>query len=323
LPNRIIKESICVSDDINNLSWFAEVLFYRLMVNCDDYGLFDGRPAIVKNKLFPLKENLTISTVSKAITELATSGLVMPYTVCGRPYLALPAWTKHQQIRAARPRYPLPEEAENEQKTVLETTCKQMISDDINGLQPIANAAYNPNPNPNPNTNKCTSTAGARTRTRARTVPVPIPKNVEEVAEYCKANSLDIDCQRFFDTYERQYWRLNGPNGSPIHDWRAIAKLWAQEKIDRSNNAGDSEASFDTDEFFARALAGSYARMYLQENPSLTEHDAFVMALQNMSDVPQSVLDKYCQPQGEKKSNMNDARNSVLDAIDSYTEVPS
>ena len=59
MPNRIIKESICTSDSIDSLSWFEEVLFYRLIVNCDDYGRFDGRPSIIKSRLFPLKENLT------------------------------------------------------------------------------------------------------------------------------------------------------------------------------------------------------------------------------------------------------------------------
>ena len=36
MPNRIIRESICTSDSIDKLSWFEEVLFYRLIVNCDD-----------------------------------------------------------------------------------------------------------------------------------------------------------------------------------------------------------------------------------------------------------------------------------------------
>ena len=54
MPNRILKESICSSDSINELSWFEECLFYRLIVNCDDYGRFDGRTAIIKNRLFPL-----------------------------------------------------------------------------------------------------------------------------------------------------------------------------------------------------------------------------------------------------------------------------
>ena len=32
MPNRIIKESICRSEEIDSLSWFEEVLFYRLIV---------------------------------------------------------------------------------------------------------------------------------------------------------------------------------------------------------------------------------------------------------------------------------------------------
>ena len=55
MPNRIIKESICTSDSIDALSLEAERLFYRLIVNCDDYGTFDARTAIIKSKCFPLR----------------------------------------------------------------------------------------------------------------------------------------------------------------------------------------------------------------------------------------------------------------------------
>ena len=80
MPNRIIKESICTSDTIDGLSWFEEVLFYRLIVSCDDFGRFDGRPIIIKNKLFPLKENITVKSVSDAICKLSTVGLVILYS---------------------------------------------------------------------------------------------------------------------------------------------------------------------------------------------------------------------------------------------------
>ena len=49
MPNRILKESVCTSDSIDSLSWFEECLFYRLIVNCDDYGRFDGRVAVIKS----------------------------------------------------------------------------------------------------------------------------------------------------------------------------------------------------------------------------------------------------------------------------------
>ena len=109
MPNRLLKESICTSDSIDCLSWFEEVLFYRLIVNCDDYGRFDGRAAIIKNRLFPLKENLTAASVEKAISQLANAGLVTLYVFEGKPYLYLPTWAEHQNVRAKKSKYPSPE----------------------------------------------------------------------------------------------------------------------------------------------------------------------------------------------------------------------
>ncbi len=146
MPNRILKESICTSDSVDGLTWFEEVLFYRLIVNCDDYGRFDGRTAVIKNRLFPLKENLTLKNVSAAINNLARAGLVVLYVFEDKPYLYLPGWNEHQTVRAKRSKYPEPDEA-----------CKQMFSDDSNSNQINANVPViqsNPNPirNPNPNT---------------------------------------------------------------------------------------------------------------------------------------------------------------------------
>ena len=42
MPNRIIKESICTSCEIDSLTPEQEVFFYRLIVNCDDYGRMDA-----------------------------------------------------------------------------------------------------------------------------------------------------------------------------------------------------------------------------------------------------------------------------------------
>ena len=56
MPNRLLKESICESEEIDRLTWFQEVLFYRLIVKCDDYGILDARPKILKAKLLSLPE---------------------------------------------------------------------------------------------------------------------------------------------------------------------------------------------------------------------------------------------------------------------------
>lgn len=132
MPNRILKESICSSDSIDELTWFEEVFFYRLIVNCDDFGRFDGRVAIIKANLFPLK-NVTNAQVEQALNKLVTAGIVCRYTVNGKPYLQLLAWENHQTVRNQKSKYPSIDNAD------IESNCKQLKSIEINCNQLQAN----------------------------------------------------------------------------------------------------------------------------------------------------------------------------------------
>ena len=111
MPNRILKESICVSEKINKLTWFEEVLFYRLIVKCDDFGRYDGRSSVIKGALFPLKDDITAKTIDKAIRGLVTAGLAEIYYVDAKPILQLPTWNCHQVCRAVKSKYPGPTES--------------------------------------------------------------------------------------------------------------------------------------------------------------------------------------------------------------------
>jgi len=132
MPNRIIKESICTSDTLDQLSWFEEVVFYRLVVNCDDYGRFDGRIPIIKNRLFPLKEKVTNKSIAEAINKLSTAGLVIPYEYDGKPILQLVTWDKHQTVRNKRSKYPAIDGSEETTATEnvrllsIESNCMQL-----------------------------------------------------------------------------------------------------------------------------------------------------------------------------------------------------
>ena len=84
MPNRILKESICTSETIAELSWFEEVLFYRLIVSADDFGRYDARPAIIKGRLFPLS-GVTVKQINDALDKLASAGIVILYGVDGAP----------------------------------------------------------------------------------------------------------------------------------------------------------------------------------------------------------------------------------------------
>lgn len=109
MPNRILKESICLSDNIEALSLGAETLFYRLMVKCDDFGRYDGRPAVLRASCFPLRlDRFSEQNVKDWLQELIDNDLVWLYQFEGRSYLQVTKWSEHQQKRAQHSKWPEP-----------------------------------------------------------------------------------------------------------------------------------------------------------------------------------------------------------------------
>lgn len=179
MGNRIIKESICVSEQIDELDWMEEVFFYRLIVNCDDYGVMDGRTKILKAKLMPLKD-ISLEAVQSMVDTLVRVGLIRMYTVDLKPYIQLIKWGEHQRVRDSRHRYPMPDAAdsgeltqaaaenvgEKHEETEQETVCgdlrrvaanccedQRIAAECGSRARPRAGAESNTNTNPNPNPN--------------------------------------------------------------------------------------------------------------------------------------------------------------------------
>lgn len=133
MPNRIIKDKIRTSADIDCLSWFEEVFYYRLIVTVDDYGCFDGRLRILNAALFPLKD-LTDKDIDNALNKLESVGMLRRYTVNGEPFLHILAWEDHQQVRNKKRKFPDPEDADTvndcEELKSIEINCNQLKSND-------------------------------------------------------------------------------------------------------------------------------------------------------------------------------------------------
>jgi hypothetical protein len=113
MGNRILKESVHTSDTIARLkNWATEVLFYRLLVACDDYGRFDGRLEIIRGRCYPLAtDRVSLSDIGGWLDELESVGLISRYSVAGRPYIAMCKWDNHQRIRNKRSKFPDPPES--------------------------------------------------------------------------------------------------------------------------------------------------------------------------------------------------------------------
>ena len=108
MTNRIIKESITTSEKLASLSDFEFRLWIGLITQADDAGRGDARPAVIKGRVFPFRERLTVKDIGSSLRALADKGCVTLYEIGGRPYFYFPNWSKHQRVRDCKPKYPEP-----------------------------------------------------------------------------------------------------------------------------------------------------------------------------------------------------------------------
>lgn len=225
MPNRVIKESIKRSPQIDSLTWFEEVVFYRLIVTADDYGCIDGRPVLIKNELFPTRENVTRKSVEDAITKLVAVGLLFQYEFEGRPYLVFPTWEKHQRIRNKHRKYPAPPD-----DIRLSADCCQMSANRL------SESESNPNPNPNPNT-----TARARGDGAFDRFWVEYPKKVGKGQAQKAFSKVPVPVETLIEAVQRQrnsvQWQKDGGQYIPNPATWLNQRRW-EDDLDSLNMGG-------------------------------------------------------------------------------------
>lgn len=226
MPNRIIKESLCTSEKIASLSDFEFRLWIGLITQADDAGRGDARPAIIRGRVFPFRDRLSIKDIDVALQALAAKGCVSLYTVDGKPYFWFPGWVKHQRVRDCRPKYPEPPENSScgELRQVA-ASCGELPRDaeTCGELRPESESESNPNTNPKEST-----------RTRFT------PPTIHEVAEYCQERQNSVDPQQFVDFYASKGWRVGN---QPMRDWRAAVRTW--ERRDAGTKRQDHKHGAD------------------------------------------------------------------------------
>lgn len=224
MPNRLIKESVCTSDNLDRLSWFEEAMFFRLIVNCDDYGRMDARPAIIRSRLFPLK-TVTDGQIEKALQSLRSADMIDLYVVDGRSFLQMRTWEKHQQVRAKRSKYPAPVDGVMADDIDLQSSdikCKQMKSN-VPVIQSESESISESESN----------ARGKRTRFVAPTI-------AECENFFVSSGGSFVQATRFHNYYEANGWRV-GKN--PMKDWKAAARGWiSRDKEGGFGNSGGASA---------------------------------------------------------------------------------
>ena len=106
MPNRWLRDSILASRTLAELSDFAERLFFRLLVVCDDYGRFNSDPAIVRSVCFPLlTQTIKCARIEKALDELIRSGIARFYLTEGKVIGELIKFTRMNRPRAKKSKF--------------------------------------------------------------------------------------------------------------------------------------------------------------------------------------------------------------------------
>ena len=134
MPNRIIKESICTSRKIDLLTAEEENFFYRLLVNCDDYGCFFAEPEILASKLYP-RRRLSPEAAGRIRDRLSEVGLIALYESEGETYLYMPSWGEHQRLRKAKHRFPEPPPREDGAMYGVESS-SQNVENTVGSISP-------------------------------------------------------------------------------------------------------------------------------------------------------------------------------------------
>lgn len=238
MPDRIIRESACMSETLNELSDFAERFWWRLIVNCDDFGRYDARPKILKGRLFPLSESKTFADMQRALTELASAGLIEVYEVGGRPFLRVVKWDLHQRIRAKRSKFPEPADTCCQMTASADNSCRNPIQSNPSEIRnsecEMRNAKTTRAPAHDP------VLAAVMTAFMNKINPTPSPTCIEELKAFagqmgseCCIRAMDIalDAKKANWPYIRGVLRAKLQQGVKcIADWDEIeAKREAKE----------------------------------------------------------------------------------------------
>lgn len=221
MPNRIIKETIKRSPEIDRLTWFEEVVFYRLIVTADDYGRLDGRMIVLKNDLFPTKDTITKKSIEDAINKLVSVGLLVPYVDAesDMPYLVIRKWEKHQTVRNKYSRFPAPPDD-------LMTNCKQSLS---NCKQTSANCRSESESKIESESESESIERRARTRFT--------PPTLDAVSAYAKEKGWtehQFNAERFVDFYASKGWKVGRDT---MKDWKAAARGWVSRQDEQPKQA--------------------------------------------------------------------------------------
>jgi hypothetical protein len=135
MPARLLREGILDSEAVCSLTFQAEVFYRRLMSVVDDFGRYDGRPGVLRSRLYPLQiDKVREADITRWIAECEKAGLIALYSVSGKQYIL---FRKLGSARAKESKWPAPPDG-FEARHASENICAQMRADENGCVQVLS-----------------------------------------------------------------------------------------------------------------------------------------------------------------------------------------
>ncbi len=139
MPVRLLRDGILDSEAVCSLTFQAEIFYRRLMSVVDDFGRYDGRPNLLRSRLYPLQiDKVREADIPRWIAECETAGLIALYSAAGKPYIL---FHKLGTPRAEKSKFPPPPDGIG-QTPPPESICAQVKADESNGKQVLSDVPY-------------------------------------------------------------------------------------------------------------------------------------------------------------------------------------
>lgn len=103
---RSVHPGLFTDESYMSLSMTARAALPGLWTECDDAGVFEWKPLVLKAKIFPA-DNLNMNDV---LSEIAAAGCIMRIEVDGKGYGLVRNFRKYQRPEKPKYRHPLPDE---------------------------------------------------------------------------------------------------------------------------------------------------------------------------------------------------------------------
>lgn len=99
---RSLWKNISTSMKVNGVSMKASLVYTWGIPHLDDEGFMDGDPRILKGKVVPLRDEISVEDLKKITQELVQAGLWVVHRVNGNVFIQDPVFNEYQTFHGVR-----------------------------------------------------------------------------------------------------------------------------------------------------------------------------------------------------------------------------